>query len=209
MSYTETDRTLALAGVFQAACLTAELARRGMSDAPALTASVHSLFRLQPDSVAAVFDGPAGANLGLRTLAEQLDDPKRRDPELSRYAIGVIQLATRLARDNERQAALGQDIGDLDDRRRAFELEDTQLYPPLAELYQRHISPLSPRIMVKGEPLHLQNPDTAARIRTVLLAGVRAAHLWLQCGGSRWQLVFRRGLLVATARRLLAQMDND
>lgn len=208
MNYTDTDRTLALAGVFQAARLTAQLARRGMTDAPALSASLHSLFQLNPISVAEVFDGPEGVAFGLRTLIEQLDNPKQRDAELTRYTIGTIQLAVRLSKDAERQAALGQDIGDLNDRRKAFDMNDAQLYPPFADLYQRHISPLSPRIMVKGDPLHLQNPDTAARIRTALLAGVRAAHLWLQCGGSRWQLVFKRAILVSSARQLLSHAHS-
>jgi high frequency lysogenization protein len=206
-SYTDQDRTLALAGVFQAARLTRQLARKGMTDGPALAASLHSLFQLNPAQVADVFGGTAGVATGLRTLAEQLDSPQQRDAELTRYAIGVIQLAVKLRKDRARQAKLGQDIGDLLDRQRAFELEDNRLYAPLADIYQHNISPLSPRIMVKGEPLHLQNPDTAARIRTALLAGIRAAHLWLQCGGNRWNLVFRRARLVNTARQLLSELD--
>lgn len=207
MSYTEQDRTLALAGVFQAARLTGQLARGGMADATALTASLHSIFQTSPDSVEDVFGGKSGVQLGLRVLREQLDNPKQRDAELTRYAVGVIQLALKLGKDRERMAQLAQDISDLDDRRRAFDMEDARLYPPLAEIYQRHISSLSPRIMVKGEPLHLQNPDTAARIRTALLSGVRAAHLWLQCGGSRWHLVIKRAQLVNTAHSLLAGID--
>jgi high frequency lysogenization protein len=207
MNYSDSDRTLALAGVFQAARLTDQLARRGMTDAPALSATLHSILHLNPDSVAEVFNGIEGVAFGLRTLVEQLDKPKQRDAELTRYSLGAIQLAIRLGKDAERQAALAQDIDDLNDRRKAFDMDDARLYAPLADLYQRHISPLSPRIMVKGDPLHLQNPDTAARIRTALLGGVRAAHLWLQCGGNRWQLVFKRPLLIGTAQQLLAQPD--
>lgn len=209
MSYTDSDRTLALAGVFQAARLTHQLARRGMTDGPALSSSLHSIFQLSPDHVIEVFGDLAGVSSGLRTLVDQLDNPKQRDAELTRYVIGVIQLAIKLGKDAQRQEALGRDIGDLDDRRKAFDMEDSQLFAPLADIYQRHLSTLSPRIMVKGEPLHLQNPDTAARIRTALLAGVRAAHLWQQCGGSRWQLVFKRAKLVTTARQLLSAADND
>jgi high frequency lysogenization protein len=206
-SYTDQDRTLALAGVFQAARLTHQLARTGMTDGPALAASLHSIFQLNPAEVADVFGGTDGVAMGLRSLVEQLDNPQQRDAELSRYAIGVIQLAIKLGKDGQRQAKLAQDIEDLTDRQRAFDMEDSRLYAPLAEIYQSNISSLSPRIMVKGEPLHLQNPDTAARIRTALLAGIRAAHLWLQCGGSRWNLVFKRARLVGTARALLAALD--
>lgn len=208
MSYTDSDRTLALSGIFQAARLTAQLARRGMTDSQPLAASVHSLFVLDPADVAEVFGGAAGVAMGLRTLIDQLDNPKQRDAELSRYAIGVIQLAVGLRKDGEGAAALARDIEDLDDRRKAFDMDDAQLYAPLADIYQRHISTKSPRIMVKGEPLHLQNPDTAARIRSALLAGIRAAHLWQQCGGSRWHLVFKRAVLVGTARELLDRLDD-
>ena len=78
----------------------------------------------------------------------------------------------------------------------------------LAEVYQRNISTLSPRVMVTGEPLHLQNPDNQNRIRAVLLAGVRAAILWQQCGGNRWTLLFGRRRLVDAARSLLAAADD-
>jgi len=59
--------------------------------------------------------------------------------------------------------------------------------------------------MVQGEPLHLENPDTAARIRSALLAGVRAAHLWYQCGGKRWHLLTRQQRLLAAAHKLLEE----
>lgn len=206
-SYNDQDRTLALAGVFQAARLTHQLARKGMTDGPALATSVHSIFNLSPDSTAEVFGGVDGVAMGLRTLVDQLNSPQQRDAELTRYAIGVIQLAVKLNKDGERLAKLGQDIEDLLDRKRAFEMEDARLYAPLADIYQNNLSTISPRIMVKGEPLHLQNPDTAARIRTALLAGVRAAHLWIQCGGSRWSLVLKRARLVNAARQLLSDLD--
>lgn len=206
-TYSDQDRILALAGVFQAARLTHQLARSGMTDGPALAASLHSIFVLNPGNTAEVFGGVEGVAMGLRTLVDQLNTTQQRDADLTRYAIGTIQLAVKLGKDSRRQARLGQDISDLEDRRSAFEMADSQLYAPLADIYQNTLSPLTPRIMVKGDPLHLQNPDTAARIRTALLAGVRAAHLWLQCGGSRWNLVFKRARLVNGARRLLSDLD--
>lgn len=208
MSYTDLDRTLALAGVFQAARLTRQLGRRGMTDASALSSSQASIFRLNPVDVADVYGGVQGVSMGLRALIDQLDTTQDRDAEISRYAVGVIQLAIKLTKDAAGQEGLGRDISDLEDRRKAFDMDDAAMFAPLADIYQRHISTLTPRIMVKGEPLHLQNPDTAARIRACLLAGIRAAHLWLQCGGSRWQLIFKRRHYVLTARELLNTIDN-
>ena len=74
---------------------------------------------------------------------------------------------------------------------------------PLARLYQRHISPAPPPILVKGEPLYLQNPTIADDIRACLLAGLRAVVLWRQCGGKRWQVLLGRRRLADTARSLL------
>jgi high frequency lysogenization protein len=58
--------------------------------------------------------------------------------------------------------------------------------------------------MVQGDPTHLRNPETGARIRAFLLAGIRAALLWRQCGGRRRDLLLRRGRLIAAARELLS-----
>jgi len=201
--YSDTDRLLALAGVFQAAKLTWQLARKGMADAQALDASIASLFETNPESVPAVFGGKQNLQMGLRCLVTQLDQPAGRNAEITQYAIALIQHERRLAKQPERLAQLGQDLQDLADRMAAYELPDKSRYAQLDEIYSRNISPLSPRIMVKGEPLHLQNPDTSARIRSTLLAGIRAAHLWRQCGGNRWQLLFKRRQLVASARRLI------
>ena len=73
----------------------------------------------------------------------------------------------------------------------------------LAEIYSNSISQLGPRIMIKGDQSHLANPDNAAKIRALLLAGVRAALLWRQAGGSRWNLIFARGAMQKEAQQFL------
>ena len=75
----------------------------------------------------------------------------------------------------------------------------------MADIYKQTISCISPRIMVKGKPLHLQNPDTQNRIRALLLAGIRSAILWKQLGGKRLQLLFARKRILAEAEKLLEQ----
>jgi high frequency lysogenization protein len=62
--------------------------------------------------------------------------------------------------------------------------------------------------MVQGDPGLLQRPETGARIRAFLLAGIRAGRLWHQCGGRRWHLFLRRGRLVAAARRVLRTIED-
>lgn len=206
-NYTDQDRLIALAGIFQAAKLTWQLARKGMADAEALQASIHSLFQMDPEDVPSVFGGETQIAGGLRCLINQLDSPAERNAEITQYAIALMQHERRLAKEPQRLAAIGQELSDLADRMAAYELPDRTKFAQLDQIYSDHVSTLSPRIMVKGEPLHLQNPDTSARIRAVLLAGIRAAVLWQQCGGRRRQLLFNRARLVENARQLLSQMN--
>ena len=202
-SYSDTDRALAFAGVFQASALTRDLAREGNTRSSALDTSVHSIFQLDAHDVPAVFGDLKGLELGLKALYEQIRRPQEYHRETMGYVISLLQLERKLDADKERMAILGRDIQSLAERLENHELTSQTKYAALADIYQRHISSLSPRIMVNGEPLHLQNPDTAARIRTVLLAGIRAAHLWRQCGGNRWKLLFGRRALLGAAKTLL------
>ena len=89
-----------------------------------------------------------------------------------------------------------------------FNLTHESVVARLAEVYQENISRLGPRILVQGEQTHLSNPDVAARIRAALLAGIRAAVLWRQAGGSRWKLLFGRNRLVAESRDLLHRLNT-
>jgi high frequency lysogenization protein len=204
MKHSDEDRALALAGVYQAVGLTKALARDGKAPEDAFAASLRSILRQDAPDVPSVFGEVADLAVGLEIFLTQLTSPAARDLELTRYLVAVFQLEARLARDRDRLDRLGADLQALGRRAHDEELSQFLVCAALAEIYQRHISTLSPRIMVKGEPLYLQNPDLAARIRTSLLAAIRAAHLWRQCGGSRWLLVLRRQRLANQARRLLA-----
>ena len=201
--YTESDRVLALSGVFQAARLARDIARSGVCDAQAFDASRETLFDFEPESVASVFGGPQGAVLGLRTLLQHLEHPQQRDLEISRYVVSLLHLCDRLLRDRQGMQDLHNDLNALARRRGHIELTDAVTHIQLAQTYQDRVSVLGPRILVRGEPLHLQNPDNAARIRVVLLAGIRAAVLWRQAGGRKWQLLLRRRVMGVTARDLI------
>jgi len=57
-----------------------------------------------------------------------------------------------------------------------------QMIGNLANLYRNSISHLNPRIMVSGDPDHLNNNETASTIRAALLGGIRSVVLWpLDC----------------------------
>ena len=202
---TDNDRVLALAGVFQAAALTHQIAHRGLADNDPLEASLHSITETDPADVPSVFGGVAGVKTGLQVLIGQLDRaPGGRNLEVTRYAMTLLQLGERLLKDQARLGDISEGVEAVKHRLQHYPLAHQNQLAMLAEIYQRNVSTLSPRVMVTGEPLHLQNPDNQNRIRSVLLAGVRSAILWRQCGASRWTLLFGRRKLVEAARNLIS-----
>ena len=79
----------------------------------------------------------------------------------------------------------------------------------LADLYKQTLSQLSFRIRVTGNPTYLQNAATADKVRAILLSGIRAAILWRQVGGRRWQLLFSRRRYSDICRDLLTESDHN
>src|SRR5699024_11125948 len=89
-----------------------------------------------------------------------------------------------------------------------FNQYEQQLSHSLAGIYSTVISPLGPRIRVTGRMEILQNPYIQAKIRTLLLAGIRAGILWQQVGGSRWQFMLARKKLYQASSELLTHIAN-
>jgi high frequency lysogenization protein len=87
-------------------------------------------------------------------------------------------------------------------------LLDREVLAGLAGIYSDTISKLEPRIIVRGNPLYLQNSDNQDRVRALLLAGIRSAMLWHQTGGNRWQILFGRSKLLDAARAYLRPTAN-
>jgi high frequency lysogenization protein len=207
MSYSNQDRTLALAGVYQAVYLVQQIARRGVADSEAIASSVHSLFQIDAPSVGDVFGGVAGVGFGLRQLTRQLGGEVRRDNEITGYLLNLVHLQRKLARDPGRMEKIQHGILQTKERLAHFPPLHTNILAALADIYVNNISNLQPRIMVSGEPVYLHNPDNINRIRALLLAGIRAAMLWWQTGGRRRQILFNRNRYVEQAKTLL-QMRN-
>lgn len=202
-NYSEEERVIALAAIFQAARLVRDLARHGRCDREALESSIRSLFDFDPIDVTSPFGGIQGVQHGLTTLAAQLGSPTERDLEIASYVISLIHHADKLLRDRERIERLTTDLERLADKEVHVDLPGFALNAQLSRLYQTHVSPVPPQILVKGEPLYLQNPQITDDIRAALLAGLRAAVLWRQCGGKRWHFLVRRRSYEGIARRLL------
>lgn len=199
-------RTIALAGLFQAVYLVQQTGKGLFRDAAATRSCLDSIFSTDAESVEAVYGGVASLRTGLETLDIQLGgDNARRDMELTAYAITVVHLERKLSGNRAMLDELGKGIARIRGQVEFFEEYSPAVIAALAELYQQTISMLRPRIMVRGEPVVLASPDNQHMIRALLLAAIRAAVLWRQCGGSRLRLVLGRKPLLACARDLLAE----
>jgi high frequency lysogenization protein len=205
MSRTLSDRCLALAGVFQATELVQQVARKGQADPQAVEATIGSLFYIDADSVAEVYGGLEGVRVGLHTLRVQLSNPRSSEGlEVTRYAVTLLQLERRLHRRRELLEALRTGIERISVQVSYFSRTHDTVIAALDDLYRNTISTLTPRVIVHGEPSFLEDTGRARLIRALLLAGVRSAVLWRQSGGGRWNLLFGRASMLATAEQLLA-----
>ena len=199
------DRTLALAGVIQAAELVRQIAQTGQCSQQAAQASLGSVFETSPASTEATFGGTSGLKLGLTLLTETLGPHKHStDIQTLHYALALLKLGGRVMRQSKRQRALGEAI---DLVQAAWADSDEPLDPSataqLADAYQHHISTVSFRIRVQGSPTILKNDEKVALIRALLLAGIRSVFLWRQLGGNQWRLLVDRKAMVGEADRLI------
>lgn len=206
MAKTPTDRAIALAALFQTASLVQRLARHGHAPDSEIQPLLASLFAFDAPDTLAVYGGRlTGLSAGLRLSEQELAKPSNL--EATRYVVGLIALGGNLLADATRLQRLGQALKAIAPRLENTPLDHPQTVSDIATVYREQISPMSPRIMVKGESDFLQKEAIAERIRAVLLAGVRAGVLWRQSGGSRLSLLLGRQRLLEATRRMRTQPD--
>ena len=197
------NRTIALAGVFLAADLVQRAARDGAVPQSELATCVHALLATDADSVEAVYGDLTALKPGLKVLVRQMGKPQ--DPELTRYAVAMLHHARVLSKQKRLMDAVRQGLDAAVRRTDHFEPTHENIIAGLAETYSQTISNIRPRIMVRGDETQLQRAEVAATVRTLLLAGIRSAILWQQCGGSRLGLLFQRRRMLREAWRLLGR----
>lgn len=213
MDQTTYDRTLALAGIFQAAYLIQQLAREGEAEPKPYAASVNSVLVTTSDNTTEVYGGEQNLELGLRLLRDKLSgDADSVDLEMAKYVIAMIQHASKLKKTPELLDHISKGFDTITEQMQFFandEKNEHGLHPllieKLAELYAQTVSTLSPRIIINGEEGFLADPTIASKVRAGLFAGIRSAFLWAQLGGRRWHLLFNRDKTVQAATEILSQ----
>lgn len=205
MKHSLEERVIALAGLFQATSLVNQLARTGSVPLPESETMLRSLFVTTPENAEAVYGSRIELEMGLRAVITQMgDEVSLRNIDKTRYAVNLLQLERLLHKRPKVLQHLASELESMQQQLDHFEITHPNISARLADIYLNNISRVGPRIMVSGENNYLQNPDTANKVRALLLTGIRAAVLWRQCGGSRWQLMFKRRAIVLAAKKLLA-----
>ncbi|MCV6587789.1 MAG: high frequency lysogenization protein HflD [Marinobacterium sp.] len=222
MSRRHDEQTIALAALFQAAALVDQIATRGMVAQNNFESSIYSLFVTNPGSTEEIYGGaselPYNLSLGLRNLQDLVDRSKaEQNRNVTNYALSMIHLERKLSSDPKMLRHLGGRIDQVREQARFFDedyngdpmdspsvLAHPNVVANLASLYQETLSTFKFRIQVGGDPRLLQNSENAAKIRALLLAGIRAAMLWRQVGGRRWHLLFFRSRIRPSLKKLNA-----
>lgn len=203
---TITNQTIALAGIAQAAALVQQLATTGTADSAAFEASIGSLFINDEQGIANVFGGLSGIKLGIDQLNVQMTGLKTVNPEQARYSASLVFLENQLSSRPDMLNTIFTGIERAQSQSEHFGLLHENVLANLGDIYHNTISTLQPRIMVNGEQEYLSKPDIVNKIRACLLAGIRSAILWKQCGGTRWKFLFLRKKIQAELQNLLKQL---
>jgi len=206
MSHSHTDRALAFAGIMQALHLVQQIARGKPYDLDAFQSSLSSILSIDAPSVIDVYGSVSRVSAGLRLLQVQLVGSEQKpDIELSRYLVTLLHLERKLSKRPDLLDALSKGIKRAQDQTAHFAIDHPNLLSNLADTYASTISTLQPRIMVKGDPGRLTDTGVANQVRALLLAAMRSAVLWRQCGGSRPGLLLGRRKLIGAATTLLKE----
>ena len=184
-------RVLALAGMVQSLKLVRQIAETGHADTGSQRIMLDSVFRIDADSVDAVYGGSGQLRHGLLTMRDHLVD-RSGDELLPKLGMSILQIERRFVGDEGMTEQVIDGLRRLD----ATAQRQGSIHPDvigrLGQLYADTISHLRPKVIVQGNQHYLQQPEVVAEIRALLLAALRSAVLWRQVGGSYWDFVFRR-----------------
>ena len=201
------QQVIALAGVVQAARMVDQVAKTGSYPAAFFEASLRSLFAFDAPTVDAVYGNIQGVKLGLRSVVDMLTDATNEDHvAMGAYVRGLLKLEDQFGKRPDLQEVVASRLGHVNFKAQHFSDDAVELAASISAIYQDTISHLPYRIKVKGNVQHLQQTKNADLVRTLLLAGLRSAHLWRQLGGRPRHFLFKGGKLAATASDLSRQL---
>lgn len=201
--------TLALAGMIQSTSLAKELAATGKVNEEAFASSLHSIFQTEPKTVAEAFGGVEKLKIGLENLIDFLNNTTKKPRLQLRYLLSLIRMQKKIMRHHKIRDQLQQRLQQITKQVNYFSLTHPTVVSNIADSYLNAVNPFRVRIYIWGNQRVLAVQDNLAKIRALLLAGIRSAVLWRQVGGSRLQLLFSRSKIKSIAEKILVEINQN
>ena len=203
------DLTLAFAELVQICEQIHEIAHAKNPDAQVIEHAIQSLFVFDPVNVADTYGGVKALTPGLSWLAKLVTTPvKVSDKELLQYMTSILYLTRLLMKNKKKLEQLHNRLQAAQNQVSYFHATHPQVIANIADIYTETTSGLSFRVQIRGFKQVLTQPKNMQSIRCLLLAGFRAAFLWYQIGGNRWQLLFSRYRITNEAKALLVSLST-
>lgn len=197
------EQAIALAGVAQAARLVDQLSKTGSFPGDFLESSINSLFVFDLEHAEEIFGGLPGVRLGLQNLCALLaNQSENEQKDAVRYFFNILHLERRFAADEKLREVVRARLEHASFKADHFASHVHDVCHSISGIYQDTFSKLPQRIKVTGSAQHLENAKNADVVRSMLLAGIRSAHLWRQLGGRRWKIALQRQGLLTQAQTL-------
>ncbi|MFT5504322.1 MAG: high frequency lysogenization protein [Gammaproteobacteria bacterium] len=206
------NQGIALAGMFQAATLIDDIAHRGQCPSEIFEPCFDSLFEFEASSGIEIFGNLSNISFGLQEALNFLTGNRtQQTATIPYYLFSALKLSDQIISNASIRDEITRELRQVAEQTESFELPLSNCISKVGGLYQKIISPLSPRIIVKGNPNYLTNENNAARVRALILCVIRSAVLWKQSGGSKWRILFFRKKLSNIIQELLneAQLPNS
>ena len=202
------EQIIALAGVAQAARMVDQVAKTGTYPSAYFEASLRSLFAFDVPPVEAVFGNIQGVKLGLKCIVDMLTDAANEDNiAMGVYLRGLFKLESQFRKRSDLQDVVATRLDHVNFKAQHFSDDAVELASSISSIYQDTISNLPYRIKVKGSVQHLQETKNADLVRTLLMAGLRSAHLWQQLGGRQRHFLLRNRQMVNIAENLSRELS--
>ena len=198
------NKTIALAGMHLALSQVQQIAWNAKYDYISIDVCLNSLFARNPDTYAEIFGSTSDLRLGLVALRTSFTNKHDKQAlERARYMVNLMMLSKNISNNKELGQQVGTTLSLLDEAANDLQGQREYIVERIAQLYQNTISPLTPRVIVYGDPQILKDDANAAMIRTMLFAGLRSALLWYQAGGNQLNLLLGKSKYLNTINKIL------
>ena len=197
------NQTIALVGMFQACEQVREIAYTGQHNADMLETAIHSLLQLEANNLEDIYGGFHNLSRGSQVLQKQLGgEASGRDIEITRNVATLLHLERNLMNSPSALKSLQSGMKSVIAQAQYFDNTHDNVISNIADIYKTTISPLGSKVIVNGEQQFLADESKAKLIRVFLLAALRSAVLWRQCGGNRFKLIMQRNKHIEASKQI-------